>query len=262
MNKLELGNNGGMPFVQDDLEFLQKSLSDALIALGEGFATVHSFIWLKKPTGVLVGSNYVFPEGYIIHQGEVYKVIESTIPQSAFPFIDISENYDSNGSKTFENFSPVNTYKVREARITNINNNNSSTLNYFNGIFFHDAIAIKATEGDTYMKPYIRTCMLPNAWQTAMVYTSPWTGNLRYRSLQTGEVALQGQISISNYNGHTTAVTLPLGFRPLVNAYFVMLDTDGLYRNVYIEPNGRIRVFGAINVPVILHLDLIRFFTN
>lgn len=69
-------------------------------------------------------------------------------------------------------------------------------------------------------------------------------------------------INASISGSNLRIVTLPVGYRPLQLIEFTVKDQQGEVRNIQVETNGRVNVFGTMGVPTTLSLDGIRFYTD
>lgn len=119
MNQLITTNNGGFPFVLNDLRFDQQAVRDAFVGLlsAYGITTADSFILSGCES--FVGGGGVYLPGWIFLAGEILKFDGAPITSSpgSVAVWDVDVSYDAAGDKRMENGTTVQTYQVRKAKI-------------------------------------------------------------------------------------------------------------------------------------------------
>jgi len=123
MNNLKTTDNGGFPFVLDDLRWEADAVREAFFGLvtAWGVTASDSYI-LSGCDNVINGLNYDVGAGYIVLEGEVFKVdahsVVITAPIGETHTWEIVETNDPAGTKTFDAGGTFETYKIRRAQIT------------------------------------------------------------------------------------------------------------------------------------------------
>jgi hypothetical protein len=135
MNKLDLTNNGGDPFVGDDIMYMQNALRQAIngsisfLRKGLQPSPFDKVIVLFGCNITIVGPNFTYTQGFVwiddgsSFEGEIFYVPAQTIPQpivvgGQFNFLIVQAN-NALGIETYENLTTQNTYKDRTATIQN-----------------------------------------------------------------------------------------------------------------------------------------------
>lgn len=124
MNKFKTTDNGKLPFVSDDLRFVDAGIRDALKGLVSlfGLTASNSF----KITGCVVsnvGLVYSYTAGYICYLGEILPVVSGSVTIPGSPQVgyglywDLDLSFDPAGLKVFENGVSHDTYEVRKAKL-------------------------------------------------------------------------------------------------------------------------------------------------
>jgi len=125
MNKLKTTDNGGFPFVLDDIRWIDNSVRDAFKGLVSGLGITASTSF--KISGCVVskvGSVYSWTEGYICLMGEILKVEAGSVTTPMQPWqqnyglywqLDVS--YDISGNKIFESGISYDTYEIRKGKL-------------------------------------------------------------------------------------------------------------------------------------------------
>lgn len=130
MNKLINTDNGGYPFVLDDLRFIDTSVRDAfkgvVSAVARPTLTNDGFLFNNNdfPEFISVSNSWIFPETYCYLNGEIYLIPQTTLNSSpAFGKYYILETNITNsgtapGLKVFQDGLSHETYQIRSAKLT------------------------------------------------------------------------------------------------------------------------------------------------
>jgi hypothetical protein len=117
MNYLNTTNNGGFPFVLDDLRWEADAVREALAELNAVWGDNYILSGCVITDG---GATYNITAGAIVLGGEIYKVDAGSITKPGvgqdLVFV-ASESFDPSGLKTFESGSSFNTYVIRKAAL-------------------------------------------------------------------------------------------------------------------------------------------------
>lgn len=120
MNKFKTTDNGGLPFVLDDLRWMDASYREAFLGFWAAFANGNADSFILSGCSMAdqnVGTTV--NEGYIYLYGEICYVPEHEIPAgSGTAHWEIISSYDSTGFKTFADSATHDTYEIRRAQVT------------------------------------------------------------------------------------------------------------------------------------------------
>jgi hypothetical protein len=224
MNKVELGFQGGHPFVLDDLEFMQNALTEGIKGLASFFQTTSSDpVIISGLTTSVVGPNTVWTNGFICVNQEIYFVLGGTFTTGSSMVIDIAQTIDTNGDKTFENLVVNSTYTVRRG-ILKVDTGSPTEVDITDFITIMDRLAsIGCLRNSTV--GWVNVPTFASTWGNGGSYT---TGVCRYRKNAMGSVELCGgaKITTSSLAGETI-FTLPVAYRPIENKIFTCIGRDG-----------------------------------
>lgn len=130
MNKLINTDNGGYPFVLDDLRFQDDAVREAfkgsLRSVARPTLTNDGFLFddLDTPTSISSSDSWIFPETYCYLNGEIYLIPETILnssPTTAKKYV-LETNYSYTGTtpglKTFQDGNTHETYQIRRAKLT------------------------------------------------------------------------------------------------------------------------------------------------
>jgi hypothetical protein len=140
MNKLITINNGGYPFVLDDLRFVDESVRESFKNIfrpfggstySNGFLIDYSFF----PGNYYAGT---IPEMAVFMNNEIWTLPATTFPDTAngsFLWVvpDIAFTNSAPGSKVLQNGTTVQTYEIRRAKIVQTDDNASVPVGYPGG---------------------------------------------------------------------------------------------------------------------------------
>lgn len=95
-----------------------------------------------------------------------------------------------------------------------------------------------------------------NGWSNSSVGDPP-AGFLKDR----GEVRLKGSIKGGTNNAGTTILTLPVGYRPTTNKFFIIWCEGSSPASgfVYVDTNGNLKVYTILPATLYVLLDQVRF---
>lgn len=124
MNKLKTTDTGKLPFVLDDIRWIDSGIRDAFKGLfaSLGITATNSF----KITGCVVTNVnlvYSWTAGYICLMGEILPVDSGSVTIPGTPQVGyglcwtLETTYDSAGLKIFENGNSHDTYEIRKAKL-------------------------------------------------------------------------------------------------------------------------------------------------
>jgi len=127
MNKLKNTNQtGGYPLVMDDFRFMQDALREgfkahlnAVSLVDQGAGGVKRRLVFADNSDLLIdaSNSWTFPETYVYHEGEIYRVPETVLSSSSNGYsyvFDLAVSNDPNGTKTFQDASVHETHEIRE----------------------------------------------------------------------------------------------------------------------------------------------------
>ncbi len=125
MNKLKTTDNGGFPFVLDDIRWIDNAVRESFKGLVSslGITATESF----KISGCVVsnvGSVYSWTGGYICLMGEIMKVEAGSVTTPMQPwqqnyglYWQLDVIYDATGVKIFESGISYDTYEIRKGKL-------------------------------------------------------------------------------------------------------------------------------------------------
>lgn len=121
MDRLKVTDVGGFPVVLDDLAYLQDAYKEAFKGIGSftdpALAAANGFI-ISGCERSVAASVVTIQAGYIYLQGEVYKVDQHTLAETADTELwQVVETNDAAGNKVFQDTVSHDTYKVRKAEV-------------------------------------------------------------------------------------------------------------------------------------------------
>lgn len=121
MNRLKTLDNGGFPFVLDDLRFMDDAVRDAIqkLIIGLNSGGLNCIVQGMAVTPG-IGANENIAAGYLMYDGELLRVDDHTtgsIDVADYQRLIIEENADPEGTKTFEDGGTHETYILRRARL-------------------------------------------------------------------------------------------------------------------------------------------------
>jgi hypothetical protein len=260
MNKLEIYNNGGEPHTLDDLKFVEKALRDGIINFGKGFnASGVMAMFVSGLTSAVVLGDTVFSDGLVMRNGEMFYVTGGTVSGSAPSiYINFDETNDSNGTKTFENLTVLDTYKIRAAYVTGSPTGDTVNVDDMQGL--STVLERMVTADPTgYLHNFILSQIAPSAWINIgatgnPAFTNGWVNYgsplqpLRIRKTKTNEIVLSGTATIPTYTypGTSTIFVLDVADRPLKDIKKVInVLVSG---STYLAANLTIYVNGYVDV--------------
>lgn len=274
MNFVDWLQNGGFPELLDDLDFDQKAVREAISGFASGFGVGEDQSFILS--GCVLSSG-AYGAGFICLNGEVLRfdgVTAPTVPVGSAAVWGVLETNDANGTKTMENATIREAYKVRRAKIEVV------TIAQATGRFW---VTPRVTIGTKIAKMVeLQLEFAPNKapdWKTVGA-----TGNIpfynnggtvawghafgagicpaQYRLWPSGLVELRGIIQGS---GVSSFFILPPGYRPPTNRESVFTcanphTTDNY--NVWVDDDGTVFLYVNPGGTVKIDLSAIRFYTT
>lgn len=121
MNKLNTLDNGGFPFVLDDLRFMDDAVRDAIqkLIIGLNGGALNCIVQGMDVTPGM-GTNEDIAAGYLMYNGELLRVdahSAGTVDIADYQKLIIEETFDAAGTKTFEDGGVHETYVLRRAKL-------------------------------------------------------------------------------------------------------------------------------------------------
>jgi|GEM_PF-3846008 len=123
MNKLKTDQNGGMPFVVDDLRWIDDSVRDAFLGVLSAFGDSYR---LSGAVATVNGTNLDISDGYVVIGGEVMEVVAHSVTNVSGNdyYFQLEENTpgsggvpDADGYKLFGDAISRDTYYIRRAHV-------------------------------------------------------------------------------------------------------------------------------------------------
>lgn len=103
---------------------------------------------------------------------------------------------------------------------------------------------------------------------TALTYSNSWTtfpnsayGTPGYRRTADGMVIGRGLIAPGTLTDNTVIATLPAGFRPAADRYFLNVGASATV-GLVVGSNGQLRYRVGTGTPTFLSLDMVRFYAE
>lgn len=238
MNKVDFTKLGGDPLTLDNLDFLQKALTEGINGLAAVWRWGSSDNILLTPLiPVTSGTNYIWPNGYAIIGNEIYFIQGVTLPISTTVVLDIAEAFDSIGNETFEDLTVHSTHIVRRAILKEYTGA-PTELDLVNFITLKDRLASLGA-----------VINLESDWINigalgAPSYGTNWGGTLKFRKNKLGYVEISGVATATSTTPSTTIFTLPIYFRPIEIKGFILLGsvTGSHDHKCVIQTNGNVDV--------------------
>ena len=144
MNIFKTTDNGGLPFVLDDIRFEQEAVREAFLGLVTSWGVTSSDSYTLSGCVVTAGGGgtYNITAGYIALAGEIFKVDAQTtaaVPFGEFLQWEVEETNDPTGLKTFFSAASFDTYKIRRLKANVVAS--ISSLNALTAKTIHQKIA-------------------------------------------------------------------------------------------------------------------------
>lgn len=226
MDKLITTYTGKMPFVQEDLNWLDQTFRDAINHLFKDFPAIMELNCIVSGCGYSEAGGVVTVEpGWVLLQNEmIYFAGDSITGTAANCKITYEDSYDAAGAKVFANGVSHNVYFKRRGKLV------LSTAQYYIRVV-----------GER-LRDRIRAQMvLP--WITAALTGSGWTNvSLKYRQVA-GGVHISGSLT-SNDDPDVTVMTLPAAYRPLHQVSIALNTNDYANTNAVLT----IKTTGAVEI--------------
>jgi len=122
MNKLKTIENGGFPFVLDDLRWMDLGIRNAFLGIFSAFNSDNGFIVSGCVKTIDTGT-VTITEGYIVLSGEIYYLPTQSYSEAVageVEIVSIDLSYDVNGNKIFQNGSNNSTYEIRNVKVEKV----------------------------------------------------------------------------------------------------------------------------------------------
>lgn len=252
MKTLELGQQGGMPFEQDDLDWMQNGLIEAINRIIESMALGETTVILKGVEASANMSSVEISAGLIWREGKILSFGSTTQNPTNTPELDTDTTYDAAGNDTFKDSVDRDTYRQDHAVIAQ------------GGAAMTQQEFIDEVNGWPRLKDYWHETVMEDwnnltllgSWTGAGVsfdYSGNGPGNPQYRKTHAKRVELRGVIG--HASGATgTIATLPVGYRPEAGRIVAvpLLNSQDItpYQSMLmIHPNGNMTLrFGGITL--------------
>jgi len=121
MNKFITTNNGGLPYVLDDIRFEQDAVREAFLGLVNSWGVANEESYILNGCEITVGATIDITAGHVVIQGEIYKVlaqsITATVPPGEELVFEVVTSFDPAGNKTFDSGATFDTYENRRAQL-------------------------------------------------------------------------------------------------------------------------------------------------
>lgn len=120
MNKLKTTQNGGFPFVLDDLKWMDDSYREGIAGILSAFElNPNDTIILSGCVKTSSGTTVTVTEGFLFLNREIlyFPGGNLTLNHPASVYFDLDVAYDSSGNKLFEDATTNQTYEVRRAKL-------------------------------------------------------------------------------------------------------------------------------------------------
>lgn len=265
MNRLKtIGEDGAMPLELEDLEWNDAAVRDAFYGLISAFG-IHATESFKlsgcEVTITQNGSNddYACTEGYICLNGEVFKVDACSISIGNSPYssrVIFDTNISLTNAETFEDLTVHQCYEVRKA-----------TLKTANLVIPFPYMTYDAPTLITVIKNKINELGID--WKLVGAIGNPafaagWSNVgapypvAGYRIDGFGKVELKGLVSNNTPTGNI--FTLPVGYRPVFDQYFICVYGDTV-AHVDVKTDGSVHA-SATNATTPIDLSRISFRTT
>ena len=155
MNKLKTTDNGGFPFVLDDLRWLlgQSASTAGIYQSMYGFfaAFGDNFIIQGGQTSLL-GGVFSITEGWAFLDGEILKIEAQSDPTVTKTYLSKSTTYDSSGNKTFRSGTAYDTYQKDRAIL-----NTSGSINLLSVSKLDDIMTAFMNQATTSLNGVLKT---------------------------------------------------------------------------------------------------------
>ena len=231
MNIFKTTDNGGLPFVLDDIRFEQEAVREAFFGLTTSWGITQADSYVLNGAVVTAGGGgtYDITEGFIVLAGEIFKVDTQTtasVPFGQFLQWEIEETNDPAGLKTFFSAASFDTYTIRrlKANVVGI----VTTLNALTTKTIHQKIAAN-------------TAVINGVWTNYDLENSPLvTANELSQGNGTAIDLDQQPIANSYVNTSVEGKRINLVFE-IINLITKRSDTDGdVYSIVLDLPGGEV----------------------
>lgn len=236
----------------DDILFVQEQLEKVLVGLAE--TTGETFIAISGVETAIVGANITWTAGWIYYNGELFQVDAGIAPYPANNTFDVAETADPAGNQIYEDLNAENTYVLRKMSIVG---------NAGGALLFSNLKRLKNFLLDA-----------PAGWSSiaALGTSGNWgavNGGGRvagYRTSQTKEVHLNGEVINNNVNVATDAKICTLPNPPAKKLTFIcaaIKNTILDFLHVEVDINGDVKPLGLVNTDdVTIFLESIRYPLN
>lgn len=232
MNNFKTTDLGGLPLKLNDFRYIHSGIVEIFKGVMSSYGITDSTaIILSGCEKVLDAGNTIILEGYVSIGGEVcYVPTHSyTDPVSGeFEYWMINVDYDSAGTKTFQNLSINETYEVRTGKVQKSTIVPAGFTVYDDALTLFEAIRPKLNIGEP-----ITLTLEPN-----INVNQPFTA---FKSID-GIVSFEGSIALNTTGvtgGAFQVTTLPIGYRPAYDMHTFYFK-DGEHWDMYIGPTGNV----------------------
>lgn len=259
MNSLNTGNNGGFPFVLDDLRWMQNATSQVFKNLLKPLEIAgFNVIILQGCGNTNTGLNTTIDAGIISINGEICQVSAHSIVTpivGQFAFWSILETFDPSGTKLYQDGLTHEAYAIREGKVV------------VAGALPLDAVTI-GTELNYFAQLRTGIQSKSPAWTVFDSFIDPPAGFFPGQTIERkGLIDVDGFARLDGFNYadgpsiNDVAFTLPEGFRPIKNRYCQIVSIDGSVQVIEIKTTGQVvwKVVNSGSLSVI-YLDQIPFF--
>lgn len=243
MNKFKTDNNGGLPFVLDDLRWMQDNFIDAFNNILKEFAIDTNSNFIISGCIASMNNGLSITAGYIYLNGEVVKV-DAQLNVSSFNPVDywaLSKitTYDPAGLKEFNNGNSYDTYQKNRGVIAGYTGTCPANL-----LQIYPVISNRLSD-----KVLLALMMKADTeWITVggeiSGYHDSWSAmqgmEVKFRKDMNGRITIYGRCSSDDPAQHPNIFLLPAGYRPAQELMFytmtlktplvdslVKIDTDG-----------------------------------
>ena len=272
MNRYITTENGGIPYLLNDLRFIcgqaeysgsgiYNTMNQSLQTFGDDW-----IVYGCNVTGSI--GNRSLSEGLVMLDGELLKVDAKTGINNLvnYTYVKDTSTYNSDGLKTMQNGTDTDTYQEVRAIVSG----GAGGLNFSSGDRYEDvlfemisgsthviadanlpvATATKNGLADLATAVEVQTgtedskCISPlrlrtqEGW-TTMSLTNSWLGTVKYKRDNMGFVHFSGALVKGASTSSETLFTLPAGYRPYDNCYFTL---------VYGTPTTSITTFAVLEI--------------
>lgn len=252
MNQLKTTINGGFPIVLDDLRWMDAAYRSAITGILSPLGSdAFNVIIISGCARSGVSSTVTIAAGYVLMNGEIFKVSAHSFTLAAYEYWNIEETYDAAGTKVFADAVSNDTYLIRQAKVQ------------------PSAVAlpglIKFVESLHYLR-VLRDAIDYNSWQTLINLVVPGGGSVTpgtytvgYKIDAAGFVHFRGQFPYEDPGAGAVNIlvaTLPVGARPVQKMRYVV--STGMiaggstsFAQIEVYTNGEVRIKTAHGAYVI-----------